>query len=48
VSALNSYYVFLKMAKLWELQQAGRHPPPLQPDAGTPVAGPPSSIDSRA
>jgi glycosyltransferase involved in cell wall biosynthesis len=48
VSALNSYYVFLKMAKLWELQQAGRQPPPLQPDAGTPVAGPPSSIDSRA
>ena len=45
VSALNSYYVFLKMAKLWELQQAGRHPPSLQPDAGTSIAGPPSSID---
>ena len=28
VSALNSYYVFLKLAKLWELQHV---PPPRQP-----------------
>jgi (heptosyl)LPS beta-1,4-glucosyltransferase len=35
VSILNSYYVFLKFVKLWELQQAaGRVPAPV-PDAGT-------------
>jgi glycosyltransferase involved in cell wall biosynthesis len=34
ISALNSYYVFLKFAKLWELQRANARPgPSLQPPA---------------
>jgi len=47
VSALNSYYVFLKLAKLWELQHVPlpRRPSPLQESA---LAKPPSSIDTRA
>ena len=46
VSALNSYYVFLKLAKLWELQYA----PPPRPPSPTPesATNPPSSIDPRA
>jgi (heptosyl)LPS beta-1,4-glucosyltransferase len=30
VSAMNAYYVFLKYAKLWQLQAA----PPVRPDQG--------------
>jgi glycosyltransferase involved in cell wall biosynthesis len=47
VSTLNSYYVFLKLAKLWELQHAAgtRRPSQIQESA---LAKPPSSIDTRA
>ena len=31
VSALNAYYVFLKLAKLWELQHQRSEPPPSPP-----------------
>ena len=27
VSRMNAYYVFLKLAKLWELQSGSRQPP---------------------
>jgi hypothetical protein len=52
VSTLNSYYVFLKLAKLWELQHGpgtrvpgpvNRQPPLAAPD----VRGPKSAIDER-
>jgi glycosyltransferase involved in cell wall biosynthesis len=35
ISALNSYYVFLKFAKLWELQRATARP---QPPAASPLS----------
>jgi glycosyltransferase involved in cell wall biosynthesis len=49
VSALNSYYVFLKLAKLWELQHAAGARPasPIQ-ESPSALASPPSSIDTRA
>ena len=42
VSVLKSYYVFLKLAKLWELQQAGPTPRPTgeQPAGGRELAPP--------
>jgi (heptosyl)LPS beta-1,4-glucosyltransferase len=47
VSALNSYYVFLKLAKLWELQYV---PPPCPPSPipESAATNPPSWIDPRA
>ena len=40
VSVLNSYYVFLKVARLWELQYAGQGTEgTLAPEAPTPTAG---------
>jgi glycosyltransferase involved in cell wall biosynthesis len=44
VSVLNSYYVFLKFAKLWELQQTGSDPRAIGP-SGTRAIGP---SDTRA
>ena len=41
VSGLNSYYVFLKLAKLWELQQQAReagHPMPIRTNASRSAA----------
>lgn len=45
VSSLNSYYVFLKLAKLWERQQRTANPPASPQLAGTgkPQANPPVS-----
>jgi (heptosyl)LPS beta-1,4-glucosyltransferase len=51
VSKLNSYYVFLKFAKLWELQQRAEINPqsdlrdPESPFAQSAIARPPSPID---
>jgi hypothetical protein len=39
VSVLNSYYVFLKLAKLWERQRA--HPRLRQGSGGQAAPGPP-------
>jgi hypothetical protein len=36
VSVLNSYYVFLKLAKLWEKQHAPSPAPSPQPQASNP------------
>ena len=51
VSKLNSYYVFLKFAKLWELQQRAEINPqsdlrdPESPFAQSAIARPQSPID---
>ena len=37
---LNSYYVFLKYVKLFEMQQAGSGAPRRRATAGRPGAGP--------
>jgi glycosyltransferase involved in cell wall biosynthesis len=53
VSKLNAYYVFLKLAKLWELQHGpGRRQPAATttrqpPPAATAVRSPESAIDER-
>jgi glycosyltransferase involved in cell wall biosynthesis len=46
VSILNSYYVFLKFAKLWELQRSGRVQQLVTEAAGQPPPGPAVLTDS--
>lgn len=50
ISKMNSYYVFLKFAKLWELQQAAQNPQSanLNPQSAIPssaIASPQSPVD---
>jgi glycosyltransferase involved in cell wall biosynthesis len=52
ISALNSYYVFLKFAKLWELQRSALHsratsPPPPAPSNQQPAPSPHDVLPSR-